>query len=145
MSANISAVCASFKSEILQAVHNLATAGDTLKAALYYQNSSLGSATTAYSATGEVSGTGYTAGGKTVTNGVSPTVSGITAYWTPSAQIQWTSLTVSSNMDAWEMYNSSKSNKAICVITFPPQTVLAGTFTISMPANGPTTALLQVS
>lgn len=145
MSSNVTAVCASFKQQILQAVHNLSTGGDTLKAALYYQNSSLGSATTAYSATGEVSGTGYTAGGKTVTNGVSPALSGITAYWTPSAQIQWTSLTISSNFDAWLLYNASKSNDGIAVLTFPPQTVTAGTFTITQPANGPTTALLQVS
>lgn len=145
MSSNISAVCASFKGEILQAIHNLASAGDSLKAALYFQNSSLGSATTAYSATGEVTGTGYTAGGKAVTNGVSPAVSGITAYWTPSAAIQWTSLTISSNFDCWLLYNSSKSNRGIAVLTFPAQTVVAGTFTISMPANGPTTGLLQVS
>jgi hypothetical protein len=145
VSSNIAAVAVSFKSEILQAVHNLASGGDALKAALYYQNSSLGSGTSAYSATGEVTGTNYTAGGKAVTNGVSPTTSGITAYWTPSASIQWTSLTISSNFDCWLLYNSSKSNRAIAVLTFPAQTVTAGTFTITMPSNGPTTALLQVS
>lgn len=145
MSSNVAAVCVSFKAEILQAIHNLATGGDSLKAALYFQNSSMGSGTTAYSATGEVTGTGYTAGGKAVTNGVSPTTSGITAFWTPSAQIQWTSLTISSNFDCWLLYNSSKSNKGIGVLTFPPQTVAAGTFTISMPSNTASTALLQVS
>jgi hypothetical protein len=145
VSSNIAAVAVSFKSEILQAIHNLASGGDTLKAALYYQNSSLGAATTAYSASGEVAGTGYTAGGKTVTNGVSPTTSGITAYWTPSASIQWTGLTISSLFDAWLLYNSSKSNRAIAALTFPAQTVTAGTFTITCPANTATTALLQVS
>ena len=145
MTANVQAVCASFKGEILQGIHNLASAGDSLKAALFYQNSSLGSATTAYSATGEVSGTGYTAGGKAVTNGVSPAVSGLTAYWTPSGNLQWTGLTISSNFDCWLIYNSSKSNRGVAVLTFPAQTVTAGTFTITMPANGPTTALLQVS
>lgn len=145
MAANVQAVAASFKAEILQGIHNLAAAGDSLKAALYYQNQGLGSATTAYSATGEVTGTGYTAGGKAVTNSVSPALSGITAYWTPSATVQWTGITISSAFDCWELYNSSKANRTIAVLTFPAQTVTSGTFTITMPANGPTTALLQVS
>lgn len=145
MSSNVATVCDSFKSEFLQAIHNLASGGDALKAALYYQNSSLGGATTAYSATGEVSGTGYTAGGIAVTNGVSPTYSGVTAYWTPSAQLQWTSLTISSDFDACLIYNSSKSNRAICVLTFPAQTVATGTFTITFPSNTTTSALFQVS
>lgn len=145
MGSNVSAVCTSFKSEILQAIHNLATAGDSLKAALYSQNQGLGAATTAYSATGEVSGTGYSAGGKAVTNGTSPTTSGITAYWTPSANIQWTGLTISSNFDCWLLYNSSKSNRGIAVFTFPAQTVSAGNFQITMPSNTASTALLQVS
>lgn len=145
MAGNVSAVCASFKGEILQAIHNLATAGDSLKAAIYQANQGLGSATTAYSATGEVTGTGYTAGGKAVTNGVSPAVSGITAYWTPSASIQWTGLTISADFDCWLLYNSTKANRGIATLTFPAQTVTAGTFTITFPANGPTTALLQVS
>ena len=145
MSSNVAAIATSFKAEILQAIHNLASGGDALKAALYFQNSSLGAATTAYSASGEVTGTGYTAGGKTVTNGVSPTTSGITAYWTPSASIQWTGLTISSLFDAWLLYNATKSNRAIAALTFPAQTVTAGSFTITMPANSSTTALLQVS
>lgn len=145
MAANVQAVAASFKAEILQGIHNLAAAGDSLKAALYYQNQGLGSGTTAYSATGEVTGTGYTAGGKAITNSVSPALSGITAYWTPSATVQWTGLTISSAFDCWELYNSSKTNRTIAVLTFPAQTVTSGTFTITMPANGPTTALLQVS
>jgi len=145
VTANVSAIATSFKAEILQGIHNLATAGDALKAALFLQNQGKGGGTTTYSATGEVTGTGYTAGGKAVTNGVSPTTSGITAYWTPSAQVQWTGLTVSSLFDCWQLYNSSKANRSILVLTFPAQTVTAGTFTITFPANGPTTALLQVS
>lgn len=145
MASNVSAVCASFKGEILQAIHNLATAGDALKAALYYQNQGLGSATAAYGAAGEVAGTGYTAGGKAVTNGTSPAVSGISAYWTPSAAIQWTGLTIAAAFDCWLLYNSSKANRGIAVLTFPAQTVNAGTFTITMPANAPSTALIQVS
>lgn len=145
MASNVAGVAVSFKSEILQAIHNLASSGDTLKAALYYQGTGLGYATTSYSTSGEVTGTGYTAGGKAVTNATSPTTSGLTAYWTPSASIQWTSLTISALFDCWLLYNSSKSNRAIAVLTFPAQTVSAGTFTITMPANAPTSALLQVS
>lgn len=145
MANNVSAVCTSFKSEILQAVHNLAAAGDSLKAALYKAGQGLGGGTTAYSATGEVSGTGYSAGGKAVTNGTSPTTSGITAYWTPSANITWTGLTISTSFDCWLLYNASKSNKGIAVFTFPAQTVSAGNFQITMPANAATTALIQVS
>lgn|SRR6185437_10787928 len=145
MASNIAGICASFKSEILQAIHNLATAGDTLKAALYYQNEGLGYATTAYSATGEVSGTGYSAGGAALTNGVSPTYSGLTAYWTPSATQTWTGLTIATDFDTWLLYNASKSNRAIAVFTFPPQTVSAGSFSISFPANGATSALIQLS
>lgn len=145
MSANVAAVCSSFKAEFLQGIHNLASGGDTLKAALYFQNSSLGASTTAYSATGEVTGTGYTAGGMTVTNTVSPALSGNTAIWTPSANELWTGLTIASNFDCWLLYNSSKSNRAIAVFTFPAQTVASGSFQITMPANALATALLQVS
>jgi hypothetical protein len=145
VASNIQGVASSFKQQILEAVHNLSSSGDTLKAALYYQNKGLGYATTAYSSTGEVSGTGYTAGGKTVTNANSPATSGATAYWTPSANLSWTGLTISSNFDCWLLYNSSKSNDAIAVFTFTPQTVTSGTFQINMPVNAASTALLQVS
>lgn len=145
MSANVASVCSSFKDELLQAIHNLTAAGDSLKAALYFANSSLGPATTVYSATGEVTGPGYTAGGKAITNGVSPALSGITAYWTPSASVVWTGLTIASNFDACLIYNASKANRALAVVTFPPQTVSGGTFTLTFPANAPTTALLQAS
>lgn len=145
MAANVQGACASFKSELMQAIHNMAAAGDTLKAALYYQGSGYTYATTAYSTSGEVSGTGYTAGGQTVTNAVSPTYSGVTGYWTPSASISWTGLTIASNFDCWLLYNSSKSNRAIAVFTFPAQTVAAGTFTIAMPTNAAATALLQLA
>ena len=148
MTANVASVCTSFKNELMLGFHCLGAgirAADALKAALYLQNQSKGGGTTAYSATGEVSGTGYTAGGKAVTNGVAPTTSGITAFWTPSAQVQWTGLTIASLFDCWLLYNSTQANRGIAVLTFPAQTVTAGTFTITFPANGPTTALLQVS
>lgn len=144
MSSNIAAICASFRSEILQGIHDLASGGDTLKAALYYQGSSLGVGTTAYSATGEVSGTGYTAGGIAVTNATSPSVSGSNAIWTPSGPLSWSGLTITSAFDCWLLYNASKSNRAIAVFTFAAQTASSENFLITMPANAVGTALLQL-
>lgn len=151
-SANVQAVCTSFKAEILQAYHNLGTTNarsgtgaDTLKAALYYQNESMGAATTTYSATGEVSGTNYTAGGIAVPNATAPTTSGSTAYWTPSGNLTYTDITIASPFDTVLFYNSSQNNRAIATYTFPAQTVSAGNFTITMPTNAATSALLQVN
>jgi hypothetical protein len=142
----------SFKGEVLQGIHNLgvgvtrgSTAADTLKAALYYQNEGLGASTTAYSATGEVSGTGYTAGGNTVTNATAPATSGTTAYWTPSANLSWTGLTISSLFDCVLIYNSTQANRAIATFTFAAQTVAAGNFIITMPVNAATSALIQLN
>jgi hypothetical protein len=121
------------------------TTADTFKAALYFVNSSLGAATTVYSATGEVSGAGYSSSGTTITNATAPTTSGTTGYWTPSANIQWAGLTIASSFDASLVYNATQANKAVGVLTFPAQTISAGTFTITMPTNGPTSALLQLN
>jgi hypothetical protein len=103
----------------------------------------LGAATTAYSATGEVTGTGYSAGGVTVTNATDPTSSGTTAIWTPSASIVFSSVTLSTAFDAVLLYNSTQSNKAISVHTFGSQTITAGTFTLTMPTNDASNALLR--
>jgi len=142
----------SFKTEILTATHNFGTAptrgtgvADTFKAALYLASASLGAGTTVYSSTGEVTGTNYTAGGVTVTNATAPTNSGTTAYWTPSASITYTNVTLSTSFDAVLIYNSSQTNKAVSVHTFGAQTITAGTFTLVMPTNGPGTALLNIA
>lgn len=152
MASNAQAVCTSFKAEILQAYHNFGTTvtrsgtgADTFKGALYVQNSSIGAATTSYSTTGEVSGTGYTAGGANVTNGTAPTTSGTTAYWTPSANLSWSSVTLSTAFDCLLLYNASQGNRAVASYTFGAQTVTSGTFTLTMPTNAASTALLQVS
>jgi hypothetical protein len=123
---------------------------DTVKAALYLTSATVNAATTAYSATSEVSGTGYTAGGVTVTNATAPTstnsssTAGV-AYWTPSASITYTTVTLSTAFDTVLLYNSTQSNKAISVHTFGSQTITAGTFTLTMPTNNTTTALLRLS
>jgi len=140
--------------ELMTATHNFTTGtGNTFKAALYFASATVNAATTAYSTTGEVtntSGTGYTAGGVTVTNGTSPiatnssSTAGV-AYWTPTASFQWTALTVNTAFDAVLLYNSSASNKAVSVHTFGSQTITAGTFTLTMPSNSTSSALLRLS
>lgn len=150
--ANSQAICTSFKVELLKGIHALGTSvvragtgADTVKAALYLASGSLGAGTTAYSATSEVSGTNYTAGGVTVTNGTQPTNTGTTAHWTPSASIVYTTVTLSTAFDAVLLYNSTQSNVAIAVYTFGSQTITAGTFTLTMPTNDGTTGLLRLA
>lgn len=150
--ANTQAMCTSFKSEILQAYHNFGTTvtragtgADTFKAALYLTTATINASTTAYTATGEVSGTNYTAGGVTVTNATAPTTSGTTAYWTPSASLTYTTVTLSTAFDTVLIYNSTQANRAVSVHTFGSQTVTAGTFTLTMPTNAAGTALLNIA
>ena len=155
--ANTQSMCTSFMSELMTATHNFGTApvraastADTFKAALYLASATINASTTAYTATGEVTGTGYTAGGVTVTNATAPTSTNTsstagTAYWTPSASITYTSVTLTTAFDCVLIYNSTQSNKAVSVHTFGSQTVTAGTFTLTMPANAAGTALLNLA
>ena len=150
--ANSQAMCTSYKTEILSGIHafgtsviRASTAADTLKAALYLASASQGAGTTAYGVTGEVSGTNYSAGGITVTNATAPTSTGTTAYWTPSASFSWTNVTLSTSFDCALVYNSTQSNKAISVHTFGAQTVTAGNFTLTMPTNDSTNALVRIA
>jgi hypothetical protein len=141
----------------MTATHNFGTAptrgtsaADTFKAALYVTTATINAATTAYSATNEVSGTGYTAGGITVTNATPPasTNSSATAgvgYWTPSANLVYSTVTLTTAFDTVLIYNSTQSNAAVSVHTFGSQTITAGTFTLTMPSNTTTTALLRLS
>jgi hypothetical protein len=145
-------MCTSFKGEILSGIHALGTTvvragttADTLKAALYLASATISAATTAYSATGEVSGTGYSAGGVTVTNATAPTTSGTTGYWTPSASLTYTTVTLTTAFDCVLIYNSTQSNKAISAHTFGSQTVTAGTFTLTMPTSDATNALIRIA
>ena len=122
-----------------------ATTADTFKAALYLASASIGAATTAYSSTGEVTGTGYSAGGVTVTYGTAPTSSGTTAYVTPSASIVYTTVTLTTAFDCVLIYNSTQSNKAVSAHTFGSQTITAGTLTLTMPTNDATNGLLRIA
>jgi hypothetical protein len=143
--------------ELMTATHNFGTApvravttADTFKAALYLTSATVNASTTAYSSSGEVTGTNYAAGGVTVTNATAPlstnsSATAGTAYWTPSASITYTTVTLSTAFNAVLIYNSTQSNKAVAVYTFGDQTITAGTFTLTMPSNTTSTALLRLA
>lgn len=142
--ASTQAMCSSFKQELLTGTHVIGT--DTLKLALYTDTATLGAATTVYSATNEVGNSGtYAAGGSAVTF-VAPALSGTTAYTGPTSAstVSWTGFTAS-NFSAALIYNSSKANKAVSVHTFSPQSITAGTFTITFPTNAAGTAILNIA
>jgi hypothetical protein len=163
--ANTQAMCTSFMGQLLNGGHQFGTitltsrtsltapTTDTFKAALYFASATINASTTVYTTTGEVtntSGTGYTAGGVTVTNATAPTAtnSSVTAgvaYWTPSASFSWTALTVTTAFDTVLLYNSTQGNTAVSVHTFGSQTVTAGTFTLTMPSNTTSTALIRLA
>ena len=150
-------MCTSFLGQLLTATHNFGTApiraastADTFKAALYVTTATVNAATTVYSSTNEVSGIGYTAGGITVTNANAPTATNSSAtagvgYWTPSANLVYSTVTLTTAFDTVLIYNSSQSNAAVSVHTFGAQTITAGTFTLTMPSNTTSSALLRLS
>jgi hypothetical protein len=149
---NTQAICTSFKQDLLNGIHAFGTTvtrggttADSFKAALYLASGSLGAATTAYSATSEVSGTNYTAGGIAVTNGTAPSTGGTTAFWTPSANLVYSNVTLTTAFDTMLLYNSTQSNKAVAVFTFGSQTITAGNFTLTMPTNDQNNALIRIS
>ena len=150
--ANVQAVCTSAKVDFLNAIHALgttvtrgATTADSFKAALYLASGSQGAGTTAYSATNEVSGTGYTAGGIAVPAWTAPSSSGTTAFTTPSGNLVYTTVTLTTAFDCVTIYNSTQSNKALSVHTFGSQTITAGTFTLTMPTNDSTNGLIRIA
>ena len=151
--ANTQAMATSFKGELLNAYHNFSATNpartintaDSFKAALYLASASMGAASTAYTATGEVTGTGYTAGGVAITSWNAPTTAGTTGYTTPTASITYTSVTLTTAFDAVLIYNNSQGNRAVSVHTFGSQTVTAGTFTLTMPVNAAGTALINIA
>jgi hypothetical protein len=150
--ANTQAIATSFKTELLTGHHALgttvtrgATTADVIKAALFLASATINAATTTYSTTGEVTGSGYTAGGVTVTNANAPAATGTTAFWTPSASLSWTTVTLSTAFDCVLLYNSTQGNRAIAAYTFGSQTVTAGNFTLTMPTNDATTGLLRLA
>ena len=141
-----SAICTSFKQEILVGTHNFtATSGDTFKIALFTSDASLGAGTTAYSTSNEItnsSGTAYTAGGATLTS-VTPTTDGTTAVC-DFADVSFSSASFTAN--GCLIYNDSQSDKACAVVAFgSDKTVTSGTFTIQFPTADASNAIIRIA
>ena len=157
MMAHTQAVATSFKSELLQGIHNFHNGsgggtstttgtGNTFKIALYTSSSTMSASTTAYTTTNEVSGTHYSAGGNTLTN-VDPSTSGTTAL-TDFADTTWSSATITANGAL--IYNSSttagSANRAVVVLAFGgDKTSTAGDFTITYPAAAASNAIIRIA
>jgi hypothetical protein len=138
------AMCTSFKQELLEAKHNfLASGGNTFKLALYTSSATLGAATTAYSVTNEASGTGYSAGGAALTN-VDPSSSGTTAL-TDFDDLTFSSATITANGAL--IYNDTASgDPAVCSLAFGgDKTSTAGDFTIQFPAADASNAIIRIA
>lgn len=137
-------MCTSFKKELLDALHNFQlSGGDTFKIALYDNNASFTAATTAYTATDEVTGTGYTAGGNTLTR-IDPTSSGTTAF-TDFADTTWSSSTITARGAL--IYNSTAAgNPAVVVLDFgADKTSTNGDFTVVFPTADATNAIIRIA
>lgn len=137
------AMATSFKQEILVGTHNFTNStGHAFKIALYTSAATLGASTTAYSATNEVSGTGYSAGGNTLVN-VTPTTSGTTAFCDFN-DTTWSTATITARGAL--IYNSSQSNKAVAVLDFgSDKTSTAGDFTIIFPTADASNAIIRIA
>ena len=138
-----SAICTSFKVELLKGVHDFTNStGDTFKIALYTDAATLDSTTTVYNAANEASGTGYTAGGNTLVN-VTPTSDSATAI-TSFGNTSWDNSTITARGAL--IYNASEANKAVAVIAFPINYTSSGsTFLITMPAVTGTEAIVRIN
>jgi hypothetical protein len=139
----------SFKVELLQAVHNFGpTSANTFKIALYTASADINASTTAYSATNEVTGTGYTAGGNTLVISTSPTSgnnsSNISTAYISFTNTSWTSATFTAR--AALIYNSSQSNKSVAILDFgTDKTVSNDTFQIIFPTPDANSAIVRIS
>jgi len=142
------AMCTSFKQELLQGQHNFtASTGHTFKLALYTSSATLDATTTDYSVTNEVSGTGYTAGGGTLTN-VTPTTSGTTAF-TDFADLTFSTATITANGAL--IYNTTTgggtgTTDSVVVLAFGgDKTSTAGDFTIQFPTADASNAIIRIA
>jgi hypothetical protein len=134
------AICNSFKQEILQGVHE---AADTYKIALYTSAATLNKDTTAYSATNEASGAGYTAGGADLA-GFSVTIDGDTAILDWTTNPSWADATITARGAL--IYNSTQGNKAVAVLDFGGDiTSTSAPFTVTLPAPAAATGLIRIA
>jgi formylmethanofuran:tetrahydromethanopterin formyltransferase len=142
-------MCTSFKKELMFGAHDFAAAGDTFKMALYTSSATLDASTTAYSATNEVSGTGYSAGGQALTS-VDPATSGTTAYGDFDDET-WSTATITARGAL--IYNStpnttsiSLTNPSVVVLDFgSDKTSTAGDFTVVFPTADASTAIIRIA
>ena len=137
------AMCTSFKKELLEGVHNFKNSGgSTFKIALFTSSASLDASTTAYSTSNEVTGTGYSAGGNTLTR-VDPTTSGTTAF-TDFADSTFSTATITANGAV--IYNDGASDAAVIVVAFGgDKTSTAGDFTIQFPTADASNAIIRIA
>lgn len=133
-----------FLQDCLDGGHNLGNGGDTLKIALYTSSATLGATTSAYTATNEVSGTGYTAGGATLASqAVAYDATNQVAFF-DAADPAFTTATITARGAL--IYNNSKSNASIAVLDFGSDfTSTAGTFTVQLPSAAHNTAIIRIS
>ena len=146
------AMCTSFKTDLLNAVHNFATNGNTFKLALYAEGgggkssttATLGATTTAFTTTGEIANSGsYTSGGGTLTK-VAPTASGTTAF-TDFADLSFTTATITA-MGALIYNDTASGNNAVCVLDFTSnKTSTSGTFTTQFPTADASNAIIRIA
>ena len=138
------AMCTSFKKELMEAKHNfLASGGNTFNLALYTSSATLGASTTAYSATNEVSGTGYTAKGAALTN-VNPTTSGTTAF-TDFDDLTFSSSSITAR-GALIFNDSASGDPAVCALDFGgDKTSSSGDFTIQFPTADASNAIIRIA
>ncbi len=166
--ANTQAMSTSFMGKLMTGTHNFGTGvvragtgADTYYGALLLASGTFNASSSNYTGTvgsvtmsGEVSGTGYTAGGVAITNANPPTATNSSAtagvaFWTPSASITYTTVTLATAFDAVMIYNftqgSAGAYPAVSIHTFGSQTITAGTFTLTMPTNNTTNALIRLA
>lgn len=136
------ALTTSFKKELLEGVHDFrVSGGDTFKIALYNASAVLGAQTTAYTTDNEITGSGYTAGGTTLTR-VDPATSGTTAYAT-FQNVSWPAATITANGAL--IYNASKSNAAVMVLAFgSDKSVTNAAFDVEFPTANATSAIVRI-
>lgn len=131
-------LCSSFKQELLNAVHDFST--DTFKMALYESTANLNAATTEYTSSGEVSGTGYTAGGIALVVNPTPSVSNGVAYVSFNDAVFNAALTARGAL----IYNASKSDAAVLVLDFGSDKTMSN-FTVEFPPATATSAILRIA
>ena len=144
----IQTLTTSFKTELMDALHNFGTTvtrantlPDTFKIALYTINASLGADTTVYTPVNEASGGSYVAGGRVLVSSQAPTATG-TVAWTNFADISWTgSITAAGAL----IYNATQSNRAVAVLSFGGTKTSKNTFTVKFPASTSTSAIVRIS